>query len=134
MAKGQNKQARSKRKSAPKSNSPRRKPLTPPAGEDLAVSKLKELEALLEQLPDVFERKFSQRLAPVLERQVLIKKRAPTRSGCAFDEAAGDKRNGLSTTQHASQHRFYWPQASTSSFDPLSEEHVDGQSPPMFRL
>ena len=36
---------------------------------DQAVSKLKELEELLEKLPEIFESKFSQRLSPVLERQ-----------------------------------------------------------------
>lgn len=39
---------------------------------DQAVSKLKELEELLEKLPEIFESKFSQRLAPVLERQRLL--------------------------------------------------------------
>ncbi len=39
---------------------------------DQAASKLEELESLLENLPDIFERKFSQRLAPVLERQKLL--------------------------------------------------------------
>ena len=39
---------------------------------DQAVSKLKELEELLEKLPDIFENKFSQRLAPVLESQRLL--------------------------------------------------------------
>ena len=39
---------------------------------DQAASKLEELEELLENLPDIFERKFSQRLAPVLERQKLL--------------------------------------------------------------
>ena len=34
---------------------------------DQAASKLEELESLLENLPDIFERKFSQRLAPVLD-------------------------------------------------------------------
>ena len=39
---------------------------------DLTVSKLKELEELLEKLPEIFESKFSQRLSPVLERQRLL--------------------------------------------------------------
>ena len=39
---------------------------------DQAVSKLKELEELLEKLPEIFEGKFSQRLAPVLEQQRLL--------------------------------------------------------------
>ena len=39
---------------------------------DQAVSKLKELEELLEKLPEIFENKFSQRLSPVLERQRLL--------------------------------------------------------------
>ena len=39
---------------------------------DKAVAKLKELEELLEKLPEIFESKFSQRLAPVLERQRLL--------------------------------------------------------------
>ena len=39
---------------------------------DQAVAKLQELEDLLEKLPEIFERKFSQRLAPVLELQRLL--------------------------------------------------------------
>jgi len=39
---------------------------------DQAVAKLKELEDLLDKLPDIFESKFSQRLAPLLERQRLL--------------------------------------------------------------
>ena len=39
---------------------------------DQAVAKLKELEELLEKLPEIFESKFTQRLAPVLERQRLL--------------------------------------------------------------
>ena len=35
-------------------------------------ARLAELEALLEELPGIFERKFSQRLQPVLERQQLL--------------------------------------------------------------
>ena len=37
-----------------------------------AVAKLKELEELLDKLPEIFESKFTQRLAPVLERQRLL--------------------------------------------------------------
>ena len=36
---------------------------------DQAVAKLKELEEMLDKLPEIFESKFTQRLAPVLERQ-----------------------------------------------------------------
>ena len=39
---------------------------------DQAVAKLKELEDLLDKLPDIFESKFSERLAPLLERQRLL--------------------------------------------------------------
>ena len=39
---------------------------------DKAVTKIKELEELLEKLPEIFESKFTQRLAPVLERQRLL--------------------------------------------------------------
>ena len=39
---------------------------------DKAVTKIKELEELLEKLPKIFESKFTQRLAPVLERQRLL--------------------------------------------------------------
>ena len=39
---------------------------------DQAISKLRELEELLEKLPEIFESKFSQRLAPVLESQRLL--------------------------------------------------------------
>jgi hypothetical protein len=41
------------------------------AERELAEARLQitELEALLADLPDIFERKFSQRLQPVLERQ-----------------------------------------------------------------
>ena len=39
---------------------------------DQAVAKLKELEELLDKLPEIFESKFTQRLAPVLERQRLL--------------------------------------------------------------
>ena len=39
---------------------------------DQAISRLKELEELLEKLPEIFESKFSQRLSPVLERQRLL--------------------------------------------------------------
>ena len=35
-------------------------------------ARLAEMEALLEELPGIFERKFSQRLQPVLERQQLL--------------------------------------------------------------
>ena len=39
---------------------------------DQAVTKLKELEELLDKLPEIFESKFTQRLEPVLERQRLL--------------------------------------------------------------
>ena len=39
---------------------------------DQAFSKLEELEELLEKLPEIFENKFSQRLAPLLEQQMLL--------------------------------------------------------------
>lgn len=39
---------------------------------DKALTKIKELEELLEKLPEIFESKFTQRLAPVLERQRLL--------------------------------------------------------------
>ena len=36
------------------------------------MTKIKELEELLDKLPEIFESKFTQRLAPVLERQRLL--------------------------------------------------------------
>lgn len=130
MAKGQNKQAKSKRKKrAKKQLAEAQAAFTRLQQErDLAVSKLKELEALLEQLPDVFERKFSQRLAPVLERQkLLIQENEHLRAQVAqlMKQLGTSEMDFPQPSTQANIAFIGLKPASTSSFDPLSEEHVD---------
>ena len=92
---------------------------------DQAVAKLKELEEMLDKLPEIFESKFTQRLAPVLERQrLLLEDNSHLRAQVEqLMSQLGDVR--LEFPQAQSRHSIAFiglKPASTSSLQPLSEE------------
>ena len=94
---------------------------------DLAVAKLKELEELLDKLPEIFESKFTQRLAPVLERQKLLHEenshlRAQVEQ---LISQLGDVRLEFPQAQSRQSIAFIGLKpASTSSLQPLTEEPI----------
>ena len=92
---------------------------------DQAVAKLKELEELLEKLPEIFESKFTQRLAPVLERQrLLLEENSHLRAQVEqLMSQLGDVR--LEFPQAQSRHSIAFiglKPASTSSLQALTDE------------
>ena len=103
---------------------------------DQAVAKLKELEELLEKLPEIFESKFTQRLAPVLERQrLLLEENSHLRAQVEqLMSQLGDVR--LEFPQAQSRHSIAFiglKPASTSSLQPLSEEPMSESVTPETR-
>ena len=87
---------------------------------DQAASKLEELEELLENLPDIFERKFSQRLAPVLERQKLL-----------IEENEHLRSQVERLMPQPGEVRLKFPQASSDDTPPQSNEE---SLPPLLQL
>ena len=103
---------------------------------DQAVAKLKELEELLDKLPEIFESKFTQRLAPVLERQrLLLEENLHLRAQVErLMSQLSDVR--LEFPQAQSRHRIAFiglKPASTSSLQPLSEEPMSESVTPETR-
>ena len=92
---------------------------------DQALAKLKELEELLDKLPEIFESKFTQRLAPVLERQrLLLEENSHLRAQVEqLMSQLGDVR--LEFPQAQSRHSIAFiglKPASTSSLQALTDE------------
>ena len=94
---------------------------------DQAVAKLKELEELLDKLPEIFESKFTQRLAPVLERQrLLLEDNSHLRAQIEqLISQLGDVRLEFPQSQSRQSIAFIGLKpASTSSLQPLTEEPI----------
>ena len=92
---------------------------------DQAVSKLNELEELLDKLPEIFENKFSQRLAPLLERQrLLLKENSHLRAQVdQLMSQLGDVQMGFQQAQSRHSIAFIGLKpASTSSLQARTEE------------
>ena len=94
---------------------------------DQALAKLKELEELLDKLPEIFESKFTQRLAPVLERQrLLLEDNSHLRAQIEqLISQLGDVRLEFPQSQSRQSIAFIGLKpASTSSLQPLTEEPI----------
>ena len=92
-----------------------------------AISNLKALEELAEKLPEIFERKFTQRLAPVLEHQrLLLEENA--RLQAQVDQLMtqlGDAELNYSQTNSRPSIAFIGlTPATASSLQPLADEQV----------
>ena len=83
-------------------------------------ARLAELEALLEELPGIFERKFSQRLQPVLERQKLL-----------IEENEHLRSQVERLMPQPGEVRLKFPQASSDDTPPQTNEE---SLPPLLRL
>lgn len=75
-----------------------------------AQEQIAELEALLAELPGIFERKFSQRLEPILERQRLLSADNERLQQCSQREEPQVLPLQPAQPQMGSRVRALWPQ------------------------